>query len=125
MEDGGTSRFTVLVTEHGGVPVVSVTGEVDLHAVPGFRSAMQEAWSEVNPEEPVLLVDLREVDFMDSSGLGVLIGYHRELEEVGSGLRIITGEAATKILHITHLDTVFGVYDSLEDAFAGQAEGLL
>ncbi|WP_053057661.1 STAS domain-containing protein [Rubrobacter aplysinae] len=123
MESGRTSGFTVLVTEYEGVPVVSVAGEIDLYAVPRFRSAMRDACAGVSPQSPVL-VDLSDVDFMDSSGLGVLIGYHRELCESGSGLRIVAGEAAMKILRITHLDDVLGVYDSREAALSGRTDGL-
>ncbi len=113
----------MLVTEYEGVPVVSVAGEIDLYAVPRFRSAMRDACAGVSPQSPVL-VDLSDVDFMDSSGLGVLIGYHRELCESGSGLRIVAGEAAMKILRITHLDDVLGVYDSREAALSGRTDGL-
>ena len=124
MESGRTSGFTVLVTEYEGVPVVSVSGEIDLYAVPRFRSAMRDACAGVSPRSPVLLVDLSDVDFMDSSGLGVLIGYHRELCDSGSGLRIVAGEAAMKILRITHLDDVLGVYDSREAALSGRTDDL-
>lgn len=122
VEDRGTSEFTVLVTEHESMPIIALSGEVDLHAVPRFRSAMQDAESRVNGENLAMLVDLGEVEFMDSSGLGVLIGYHRQLEERGGGLRIVTGEAALKILRLTNLDTVFEIYDSRELAFSGSSE---
>lgn len=124
VEYRSTSGFAVLVTEHEGVPAVAVSGEVDLHAVPRFRAAMQDAESNVGGENPVIVVDLSEVEFMDSSGLGVLIGHHRELEESGGELRIVTGEAALKILRLTSLDTVFGIYASRQEAFAGHSEGL-
>lgn len=124
LEDRSTSGFTVLVTEHEGTPVVAASGEVDLHAVPRFREAMQDAESRAGAEKPLILVDLSEVGFMDSSGLGVLIGHHRELEERGGELRIIPGEAALKILRLTSLDTVFGLYDSRGQASSAHAEGL-
>ncbi len=123
MDERGISGVTVLVTEHEGMPVVAVSGEVDLHAVPGFRSAMQDAESGAGEEVSAMIVDLREVEFMDSSGLGVLIGHHRRLEEWDGGLRIVAGEAASKILRLTNLDAVFEIYDSREQAFAGRAEG--
>jgi anti-sigma B factor antagonist len=123
VDERGISGVTVLVTEHEGMPVVAVSGEVDLHAVPGFRSAIQEAESGVGEGVPAVIVDLREVEFMDSSGLGVLIGHHRRLEEQGGSLRIVAGKAASKILRLTSLDAVFEVYDSREQAFAGRNEG--
>lgn len=113
----------MLVTEQEGMPVVAVSGEVDLHAVPRFRSAMEDAESKAGSGLSAILVDLSEVEFMDSSGLGVLIGHHRELEEGGGELRIVTGKAALKILRLTNLDSVFGIYDSREEALSGRAEG--
>lgn len=123
MESRSASGFAVLVSEHEGVPVVAVSGEVDLHVVPGFRSAMQDAESKVDRERPAIIVDLSEVEFMDSSGLGVLIGYHRELEDRGGGLRVVAGDAALKILRLTSLDTVFDVYGSRQEALSGRSEG--
>jgi hypothetical protein len=51
------------------------------------------------------------------------VGHHRRLEEWGGGLRIVAGEAASKILRLTNLDAVFEIYDSREQAFSGRAEG--
>lgn len=123
MEGNGISGVTFLVTEYEGVPLVTASGEVDIHAVPGFRSALEDAESGAGDGVSAVIVDLREVEFMDSSGLGVLIGHHRRLEERGGGLRIVVGEAASKILRLTNLDAVFETYDSREQAFAGQNQG--
>lgn len=124
MEKASASGFTVLVTERVATPVVAVSGEVDLHAAPRFRSALQDAeskaraGSEADSGRPSVIVDLSGVEFMDSSGIGVLIGHHRELEEAGGELRLVTGEAAMKILRLTSLDKVFSVYGSREEAFS-------
>ncbi|MDN5698079.1 MAG: STAS domain-containing protein [Rubrobacter sp.] len=104
-----------MVAEESGWPVVSGAGEVDLHSVQRFRSAMEQA--EANSGGGIL-VDLSEVEFMDSSGLGVLIGRHRELAENGAEMRVVAGEAAMKILRLTSLNTVFSIYDSRREALA-------
>lgn len=109
----------MLVVEDEGWPVVAVAGEVDLHSVPRLRSAMEDAEARVASGGRVVLVDLSEVEFMDSSGLGVLIGRHRELAESGGELRVIAGEAAMKILRLTSLNTVFSIYDSRGEALTG------
>ena len=119
MDNGSTSGFTVLVAEDEGWPVVAVAGEVDLHSVPRLRSAMEDAEAKSASGGRIVLVDLSEVEFMDSSGLGVLIGRHRELAESGGEMRVIAGEAAMKILRLTSLNTVFSIYDSRREALAG------
>jgi anti-sigma B factor antagonist len=111
MQESSVAGFDARIVAHAGVPVVAVTGEIDLHVVsdPGARSAAGPG--------PVVLVDLAEVTFMDSSGVGVLIGQHRELEGEGGELRIVTGEGpALKILKLTSLDEVFSIFSSREDA---------
>ncbi|MBA2443239.1 MAG: STAS domain-containing protein [Rubrobacter sp.] len=118
MQESSVAGFDARIVAHAGVPVVAVTGEIDLHVVPEFRSVVSDpgARSAAGPG-PVVLVDLAEVTFMDSSGVGVLIGQHRELEGEGGELRIVTGEGpALKILKLTSLDEVFSIFSSREDA---------
>lgn len=118
MRESGIARFDARIVEHAGISVVAVTGEVDLHVVPEFRSVVSDpgARSTAGPG-PVVLVDLVEVTFMDSSGIGVLIGRHRELEGEGGELRIVAGEGpAFKILKLTSLDEVFSIFSTREEA---------
>lgn len=118
MQESGVARFGARIVEHAGIPVVAVTGEVDLHVVPELRSVVSDpgARSTAGPG-PVVLVDLAEVTFMDSSGIGVLIGQHRELEGEDGELRVVAGEGpALKILRLTSLDEVFSIFSTREEA---------
>lgn len=110
-------EFSTQVTEYSGVPVVSPVGEIDLHTAPEFRGMIEAAIAHTDSRGSVIVVDLRRVDFMDSSGLGVLIGCHRRLEDLGGELRIVVGEGpAVKILRVTSLDTVFKIFHSTRAA---------
>ena len=59
------------VTERDGWAVLSVTGEVDVYTAPKFRERLIELVSEGKYQ---IVVDLEGVDFLDSTGLGVLVG---------------------------------------------------
>ena len=76
---GQTQDFDVTVSHDGTMDIVSVRGEIDLVTAPLFRDAFAGLGSRV-------VVDLREVTFMDSSGLAVLIERKTQTE---GGLRIV------------------------------------
>jgi anti-sigma B factor antagonist len=66
-----------------------------------------------------LVVNLEEVGFLDSSGLGVLIGALRRLKEHDGELRLVCNEGSTlKVLTVTGLDKVFQIYTDLGSATA-------
>ncbi len=66
-----------------------------------------------------VVVDLRDVDWMNSSGLGILIGGLSALRKSGGDLRLSTvTEKIEEVLRITKLDRVFDIYATIEDAIA-------
>ncbi len=88
-----------------------------MHTAPEFRSVIGTAVTRANPWNKVVVVDLSRVGFMDSSGLGVLIGCHRRLDGSGGELRVVTTDGpATKILRVTSLDTVFKLFSTVDAA---------
>ncbi|MDO8986896.1 MAG: STAS domain-containing protein, partial [Coriobacteriia bacterium] len=63
------------------------------------------------------LVDLEQVGFIDSSGLGVLVGGLRRAKENSGAIRLVCSrENILKIFRITGLDKVFPIFDTLEHA---------
>ena len=86
--------------------LVTLHGELDLAAVPGFRSATQEAlrdgWTD-------LIVDLQHVEFIDSAGIGVLIGLRRRTVEAGGSLTLRASEQVSSVLSMSNVDALFNV----------------
>ena len=81
---------------------VKLAGEVDLCSVPELRDALN---SQVNLGRPALIVDLTEVTFMDSSGLSVIIGFWRQMQELGGKLVIVGAKGEVlEVFRLTHLD---------------------
>lgn len=108
--------FEVKVREQDGATVVSAVGEVDVSTAPALRQRLYEL-----PEEAKVVVDLSDVTFLDSTGLGVLVAALKRVRESGAGgdLRlVVTRPQVSKVLEVTGLSTVFTVSSSVEDALA-------
>jgi len=106
--------FDVSTIHDGGTCIVRVNGEVDVYTSPTLKSSLVEALKE---SEGTVVVDLDGVGFIDSSGLGVLVGALRRAREAGRDLRIVSARAAVeKILLITGLDRVFPLYKTVDEA---------
>lgn len=102
--------------EEGGRTVVQVGGEIDVYTAPVLRERLA-AMHEAGHHD--LVVDLRAVRFMDSTGLGVLIGVLKRTRLVGGRLvLVIDSERILKVFHITALTQVFDIYETLPEALA-------
>jgi anti-sigma B factor antagonist len=99
---------------HGGMNVFELTGSLDIATSPTVRAALVEA-SERGDHK--LIVDLTKVDFLDSTGLGALIGAQRRAKEFDGDLRLVAKEGQIlRLLRITGLMKIFAVYSTLDDA---------
>jgi anti-anti-sigma factor len=107
----GTPVCSVSGSRQDGVPVVAVTGEVDIATAPLLHAELTNQLA----QSPVLVVDLREVTFFDSSGIGVLLAAHR----CAADLRVVADRASVlRTLHFSGMDTVFRVHPTLGEALA-------
>ena len=98
----------------GDWTVVSVGGEIDVYTAPKLREALVEL---VNAGRYQLIVDVEAVDFLDSTGLGVLVGALKRLRAAGGTFGLVCSkEPLLKIFRITALDQVFPIYPSVEAA---------
>lgn len=91
--------------------VLSVRGEIDLATAPQLRRSIHDL---IDGGHRQVAVDLTDVEFMDSTGLGVLIGSLKRLNEDGGNL-VLTGlrPAVSRVFEITGLDRIFTVHDSV------------
>jgi anti-sigma B factor antagonist len=98
--------------------VVSVSGEIDLDTAPTLREELLRILSSGPPH---LVLDIANVGFLDSSGLGVLVGTLRRARMLGGSVRIAAPtRQVLEILQITGLDAVFPVHKTVEDAIASK-----
>jgi anti-sigma B factor antagonist len=94
--------------------VIRCAGEVDLATVGALRVRLQDIQLD-GPTRLILVLD--EVTFMDSLGLGVLIGAHKRARVLQGALVIVcTSAPVLSVLRATSLDRVFRIVDNLDDA---------
>src|SRR3972149_6597156 len=96
------------------VVIVKLSGEVDVYTAPKLKSRLIDL---VDQGKFKIIVDLEAVDFMDSSGLGVLVGgVKRVRSHDGSIALVCTQENILKIFRITGLVKVFPLFENQEQA---------
>ena len=105
----------------GDAVVLHVAGEVDVFTAPQLREALVGAIEQGSRD---VVVDLQGVDFLDSTGLGVLVAGLKRVRQYGGDLSLVcTREHILKILDITGLVKVLRVYDSVEATTAAGGQG--
>src|ERR1700735_3290775 len=98
----------------GDCAVLQVTGEVDVYTAPMLREQMRELSAKGAVH---LIADLRRVDFLDSTGLGALVGGLKRLREAGGSLALlISTPRILRIFEITGLTKALAVRQSAIDA---------
>ena len=105
------------VESHGnGRAVLRVAGEVDVYTAPQIREQIRDLAAKGTVH---LIADLGPVEFIDSSGLGVLIGGLRRVrEDDGSLVLVITTRRVLRVFQLTGLTKAFTIYDKLGDALS-------
>ena len=104
------------VSQRGEWSIVEVGGEVDVATAPRLR---EQLISLVGDGRYRIVVSLEAVDFIDSTGLGVLISGLKRVRTHGGEFAVVCNESRImKVFEITGLDTVFNVVPTLDAALA-------
>ena len=106
-----------LETRHeDGNTIIEVGGEIDVYTAPKLRDKITELVGNGNYH---LVIDMEKVDFLDSTGLGVLVGGLKKVRAHDGSMRLICNqERLLKIFRITGLAKVFVIHGSQADALA-------
>ncbi len=108
--------LTLATREIDGATIVSVSGEIDVYTAPTLRDQITEL---VGQGRHHLIIDMGGVEFLDSTGLGVLVGGLKKVRANGGSLRLICHQdRLLKIFRITGLAKVFVIFASTEEATA-------
>lgn len=100
-----------------GHVVVAVRGEIDMATAPRLRERLMVLASQGTQD---VVVDLEGVDFLDSTGIGVLIGGMKRQRGLDGDLTLVcTRPRILKVFEITGLNQAFSIYESVDAAVAG------
>jgi len=98
----------------GDKTVVSVGGEIDVYTAPKLREQIVQL---VEDGQYHLVIDMEDVEFLDSTGLGVLVGGLKRVRAHDGSLRLVcTQERILKIFRITGLTKVFPIHSTVTEA---------
>jgi anti-sigma B factor antagonist len=102
--------------QEDGNTIIEVGGEIDVYTAPKLRDKITELVGNGNYN---LVIDMEKVDFLDSTGLGVLVGGLKKVRAHDGSMRLICNqERLLKIFRITGLAKVFVIHGSQADALA-------
>ena len=117
-----TKPFKVESDAQAGLLTISVIGELDQSTAPDLREAL--APSLAQPTDPIL-VDLSDCEFIDSTGLSLLVETKRRLEESQKPFGVCCPDAdVRRLLELTGIDRALGLYESRDEAVDSLANGL-
>lgn len=110
------SELDIALEHLGDHSVIVLSGEVDVYSAPKLRDTIKNLVEEGRYR---IVVDLEDVAFLDSTGLGVLVGGLKRVRHHQGDLGIICKqERILRIFRITGLTKVFTIYSSREDLLA-------
>jgi anti-sigma B factor antagonist len=115
---GGCVELKLGHYDKDGIEVVDVEGEIDIYSAPRLRELLIDLVSKNNYQ---IVVNLEKVGFLDSTGLGVLVGGLKRVRAHDGSLDLVcTREQILRIFRTTGLTKVFGIYQTVDQAIAAK-----
>ena len=108
--------LTLTTRDAGGKTIVAVGGEIDVYTAPKLCDKITEL---VAGGVYDIVIDMEEVEFLDSTGLGVLVGGLKKVRPHDGSLQLVCNQdRLLKIFRITGLAKVFVIHESADAALA-------
>ena len=107
------NEFSVEEHNEAGAAVVAVAGELDLRTSPQLEKALVRAF---DGGAELVILDLRQIEFMDSTGLRVLLSAHQRAHESGRRFALVRGaDQVERVLTLTGVRELLTVVDAPEE----------
>lgn len=108
--------FSVEERQQGGATILVVSGELDLRTSPELEERLGGAF---DAGAELVILDLRRIEFMDSTGLRVLLGAHQRAHESGRRFALVRGaDQIERVLTLTGVRDMLTVVDAPEELLA-------
>ena len=108
--------MVVTCSKELGIGVIQVSQPLTAATVDTFREQLS-SWRAGAPDVKNYVIDLKQVDFMDSAGLGTLIAVLKRITEAGGDMKIACLQKKPRmVFEITRAYKVFEIYDSVDEA---------
>ena len=106
-------ELSIDVSTQEASTVITLAGDIDIETAPALR----EQLAALSPTVRIVVVDLSAVEFLDSSGVGALVGAAAALREAGGSLRLACPPPRVqKVFRISRLAEVIPIYDDVGEA---------
>ncbi len=93
--------------------IISLRGELDVESSQEMKSEVRKL---ISSEAPNVVIDLTNVNYVDSSGLGTLIALQKDARFNGGSLSIVgASQQIRRVMKMTNLDKLFELYDKLDE----------
>jgi anti-sigma B factor antagonist len=107
------NQFQVEVRRNGAAAVVAVSGELDLASGPELEAELDQL---SGPDIQLVVIDLRNLDFMDSTGLSILVRAHQRLAGEGAEMGLVRGsQQVQRLLDLTGVAERLRLVDAPEE----------
>ena len=106
---------SIAIDERPEAWILAARGELDYSECAGFRLQIDRI---LRTMPPSVIVDFSQIDYLDSSGLGLLLSLSREYGTAGGRLMLITNDTVDGILEITRLEGIFTTAKDVDAALA-------
>jgi anti-sigma B factor antagonist len=104
------------VSERDGTTIIAARGELDMATAPRLRDL---AVARLTAGDTSIVLDLTEVEFLDSTGLGTLVAILKRARSLDARLAlVVTRPRIMKVFELTALTTAFAIHDHLDAALA-------
>jgi anti-sigma B factor antagonist len=108
--------MVVTCSKERGIGVIQVGNALTAASVDTFREQLS-SWQSAEPDVKNYVIDLKQVDFMDSAGLGTLIAVLKRITERGGDMKIACLQKKPRmVFEITRAYKVFEICDTVDEA---------
>ena len=115
-EPAVNSEFSVEERNEGTAWILAARGELDLRTSPELEDRLDRVWAS---GAELLILDLRQIEFMDSTGLRVLLGAHQRAQETSRRFALVRGaDQVERVLTLTGVRDLLTIVDAPEELLA-------